>query len=67
MSRRKKKTSYVEENDSKRDTEPTLLTAAGLLAFSEEEESYIQLSPTQVLIATIALILAIVLGHLIVG
>jgi len=57
----------MEENNSKKDTEPTLLTAAGLLAFSEEEESYIQLSPTQVLIAAIALILAIVLGHLIVG
>ncbi|HIQ55346.1 MAG TPA: preprotein translocase subunit Sec61beta [Pyrodictium sp.] len=67
MSRRKKRASSVEENSSKRDIEPTLLTAAGLLAFSEEEESYIQLSPIQVLIATIALILAIVLGHLIVG
>ena len=66
MPRRKKKAN-TEENESRRDTEPTVLTAAGLLAFSEEEESYIQLSPIQVLIATIALILAVVLGHLIIG
>ncbi|HIP85575.1 MAG TPA: preprotein translocase subunit Sec61beta [Pyrodictium sp.] len=66
MPKRKKKTN-MEENESKRETEPTLITAAGLLAFSEEEESYIQLSPTQVLIAAIALILAVVLGHLIIG
>lgn len=66
MSKRRRKTS-TEENESRRDTEPTVLTAAGLLAFSEEEESYLQLSPTQVLMITITLILAIVLGHLIIG
>jgi preprotein translocase subunit Sec61beta len=56
-SRRRTKSSGKEEKA--KDTSPTVFTAAGLLAFSEEE-AVIKLKPIHVLISTIALI-AIVL------
>ncbi len=56
-SRRRQKSSSKEEKA--KDTSPTVFTAAGLLAFSEEE-AVIKLKPIHVLAMTIGLI-AIVL------
>ncbi|KSW11751.1 hypothetical protein CF15_02765 [Pyrodictium occultum] len=53
----KKKSSKEEKS---RDTSPTVFTAAGLLAFSEEE-ALVKLKPTHVVIITVGFIAAVVL------
>ncbi len=59
MARTKRKSKSDDEGKSK-DTSPTVFTAAGLLAFSEEE-ALVKIKPVHVLMASIAFMLAVIL------
>ncbi len=59
--RTRKKT---KDDEKPKDTSPTVFTAAGLLAFSEEE-ALVKIKPLHVIGATVAFILAVVLASLI--
>jgi len=61
MATRKKKS---KEDEKPKDNTPTVFTAAGLLAFSEEE-ALVKIKPVHVIGASIAFILAVVLASLI--
>jgi len=52
------------DEEKPKDTTPTVFTAAGLLAFSEEE-ALIKIKPVHVITASIAFILAVVLASII--
>jgi preprotein translocase subunit Sec61beta len=56
-----KRRTKKKEDEKPKDTSPTVFTAAGLLAFSEEE-ALIKIKPVHVISLTVAFILAVVLA-----
>jgi preprotein translocase subunit Sec61beta len=60
MSRRKRGSSQREGRDRRRAERPTVVSAAGLLAFYEEEEALVKIKPVHVLMATIGFIAVVV-------
>lgn len=64
MARRQRGRKGKDEKEKARDTNPTVFTAAGLLAFSEEE-AVVKIRPIHVMGITIAFILAVILATLI--
>jgi len=64
MAGKRKGRKSKEEKEKARDTNPTVFTAAGLLAFSEEE-ALIKIRPVHVIGITIAFILAVILATII--
>ncbi len=61
MARRRR--SKGSDDEKPRDTSPTVFTAAGLLAFSEEE-AIVKLKPIHVLAITVGFILAVVVASI---
>jgi len=60
--RRKKQTREKEER--RREPESTFFTAAGLIAFSEED-AVVKLKPMHIMMATIAFILAVIVFNIV--
>ncbi len=63
MARRKKPktTGSTNRGDRPKTDRPTVMSAAGLLAFYEEEDALIKIRPIHVVIATVTFIAAVVL------
>jgi len=58
-----RKTSRRSSRDEKsRDTSPTVFTAAGLLAFSEED-AIVKINPIHVLVLTLGMIAAVIVSN----
>jgi len=64
MARQSKKRGSRKDEEKAKDTSPTVFTAAGLLAFSEEE-ALIKLKPMHVIMITLGFIAVVVLLNLI--
>ncbi|ALL00598.1 hypothetical protein Pyrde_0548 [Pyrodictium delaneyi] len=64
MARNAKKSSKKEKEGKGKDTTPTVFTAAGLLAFSEEDALF-RIKPLHVMMITIGFIAAVIVFSLI--
>jgi preprotein translocase subunit Sec61beta len=61
---RKRKTANKEKDEGKREPESTFFTAAGLIAFSEED-AIVKFRPMHIMMLTIAFILAVIIFNII--
>ena len=61
MARARRRQQRKSERDERRRSEsPTVFTAAGLLAFYEEEDALVRIKPIHVVIATVGFMAAVV-------
>ena len=58
--RRQQKRSESGREERRRSESPTVFTAAGLLAFYEEEDALVKIKPIHVVIATVGFMAAVV-------